>query len=137
VKALPILNGFVLPGSQAAIVIAMASLLLPYMILTLLSVLDSIEPELELAAQDLSYSPFAAFMRVTLPLIASGRAAVCLVVFIFSISIFATFELSSRGRSNLVSTAIYRAVVSVDMPRVVLFASVLMAMSLVLTLIYD
>ena len=89
-KPLPLLY------NQAGVVIGMSYVLLPYMVLTVYSVMQGIDPGLVRAAHSLGASRLQAFRRVFLPLSLPGIAGGTLLVFILSLGFFIT----PHGRSG-------------------------------------
>jgi len=77
-------------GSEAAVVIALAHIYVPFMILTLSGVIARIDTRLEEAARGLGASSAAAFLQVTLPLSMPGILAGSLLVFALAISAYVT-----------------------------------------------
>jgi putative spermidine/putrescine transport system permease protein len=77
-------------GSEAAVVIALCHIYVPFMILTLTGVIARIDPRLEEAARGLGATKVGAFLQVTLPLSAPGIVAGCLLVFALAISAYVT-----------------------------------------------
>ena len=77
-------------GSEAAVIVALAHICLPFMILTLTGVLGRQDTRLEDAARGLGASRFSVFVEITLPLSAPGIMAGCLLVFALSISAYVT-----------------------------------------------
>ncbi len=77
-------------GSEAAVIVALAHIYVPFMILTLSGVLGRIDVRLEEAARGMGAGRLRAFAEVTLPLSAPGILAGCLLVFALSISAYVT-----------------------------------------------
>jgi putative spermidine/putrescine transport system permease protein len=77
-------------GSEAAVVVALCHIYVPFMILTLTGVIARIDPKLEEAARGLGASRTKAFLEVTLPLSAPGILAGSLLVFALAISAYVT-----------------------------------------------
>ncbi len=77
-------------GSEAAVVVALAHIYVPFMILTLSGVIGRIDLRLEEAARGLGAGRLRAFCAVTLPLSGPGILAGCLLVFALSISAYVT-----------------------------------------------
>jgi putative spermidine/putrescine transport system permease protein len=123
--------------TRLGVIIALAGILIPYMVLTLIAVLEGVDRQLEQAAQDLGCNAVTAFFRVTLPLTVNGIVGGSLLIFVLAISNFATASLVGGGRVNLVSTAIYRSIVSLDLPAATVLSSFLMVISMAITLIYS
>lgn len=90
-----------------ALIVAMASALLPYMALSIDSVLQSLPQNLEEAAMDLGASPYAAFRYVTLPLILPGIVTGFVVSFILSMDAYATPLLIGGNAVRMMSPMIY------------------------------
>lgn len=83
-EPIPLVNTFL------AVTLALSHALLPLLILTLFTVLQRIDPEIERAAVSLGAHPFIAFMRVTFPLTRPGLIGGGLLVFSIAISAFTT-----------------------------------------------
>jgi putative spermidine/putrescine transport system permease protein len=94
--------------SETSIVIGLAYVLLPFLVLTVSSVLQNMNPSLLEAARDLGASPFVAFLKVTLPLSLPGVIAGSLIVFTLSVSAYVTPSIMSGGRENVMSMLIYQ-----------------------------
>lgn len=77
-------------GTEAAVVVALAHIYVPFMILTLTGVIARIDPRLEEAARGLGAGRVGAFLQVTLPLSAPGILAGSLLVFALAISAYVT-----------------------------------------------
>ena len=80
---------------------------LPLMVLSLLAVLDRIDPALADAATTLGATPLAVLHRVTGPLSRPGIAAGAVLVFTFTLSAFVTPALLGGNRVTTISTLIY------------------------------
>ena len=93
--------------TSAALIVAMGSALLPYMALSIDSVLQSVPQNLEEAAMDLGAPPFAAFRHVTLPLILPGIVTGFVVSFILSMDAYATPLLVGGSAVRMMSPMIY------------------------------
>lgn len=93
--------------TPAALIVAMGSALLPYMALSIDSVLQSVPPNLEEAAMDLGAPPHAAFWHVTLPLILPGVVTGFVVSFILSMDAYATPLLIGGSAVRMMSPMIY------------------------------
>ncbi|MVA23871.1 ABC transporter permease [Agrobacterium vitis] len=77
-------------GTNTAVIFALSYYLLPYMILSIYSVMNGIDRNLLLAAQNLGASPSAAFRHVFLPLTRPGVLAGCYMVFMLGIGMYIT-----------------------------------------------
>ena len=76
--------------NRTGVVIAMVHILLPFMILPLYSVMQSVPPTYLRAAVSLGSPPLAAFFRVYVPQTYAGIGAGALLVFILSIGYYVT-----------------------------------------------
>lgn len=117
--------------NPAGVVIGMTYVLLPYMVLTLASVMRGIDPSLVRAAHSLGASRFQSFGRVFLPLSAPGVGGGMLLVFILSLGFFITPALMGGPSDVMIAMLIER---EVEFTLNWSFASTLAVMLLVLTL---
>jgi putative spermidine/putrescine transport system permease protein len=131
------LGGIRFQDTQLGVVIAEAGLLMPYMIITLLGVIEGIDTDLELAAQDLGASTFETFRLVTLPLSLAGVLGGSLLVFVLSASSFATPNLIGGTRVHVVATEIYGAISIPDFQYASSMAVILLVGTLLLTYVYS
>jgi ABC-type spermidine/putrescine transport system permease subunit I len=99
--------------NQIGVLIGMVHILLPYMILLLSSVMEGINKNLILAANNLGAGPIRAFLRIYLPLSLPGIASGSLLVFIMGIGYYITPAL--LGGENQIMIA---QVISVQMGQV-------------------
>jgi len=118
--------------NQAGVVVGMTYVLLPFMVLTLASVMRGIDPSLVRAAHSLGASRWQAFRRVFLPLSAPGIAGGTLLVFILSLGFFITPALMGGPSDVMIAMLIER---EVEFTLNWSFASTLAVILLVLTLI--
>lgn len=72
----------------ASVVVGLVYVCLPYIVLTLVSVLDSIDPAIEEAAKDLGAGKLRTFVEVTLPLSMPGIITGAMFSFIWTMSSF-------------------------------------------------
>jgi ABC-type spermidine/putrescine transport system permease subunit I len=100
-------SSFQLAYTISGVVLALVQVLLPFMLLSLYGLIRAIDPELELAAQNIGAGPVRAVLFVTLPLAARGILSAALLVFALSISAFATPSLVGGARVQLMATTIY------------------------------
>jgi len=68
--------------TEGAVIVGLVYCYLPFMIFPLYIAIERIDRSLIEAALDLGYTPFRAFMKVTLPLTRPGIIAGCMLVFI-------------------------------------------------------
>jgi putative spermidine/putrescine transport system permease protein len=79
--------------NEFSVHVGMIHILLPYMILTIYSVMRGIDRSLLRAAQSLGATPWTAFRKIFLPLSLPGVFAGCVLVFILSLGFYITPEL--------------------------------------------
>ena len=89
------------------VTIALAQVLLPFMVLSLVSAMANIDPAIEEAATTLGSAPMRRFFRVTLPMLVPGILAGSLLVFAIAISSFVTPALMGGPRAEVMATLIY------------------------------
>ncbi len=118
--------------NQAGVIVGMTYVLLPFMVLTLASVMRGIDPSLVRAAHSLGASRWQAFRRVFLPLSAPGIAGGTLLVFILSLGFFITPALMGGPSDVMIAMLIER---EVEFTLNWSFASTLAVVLLALTLI--
>jgi len=100
-------------GNFTGVVIGLVHTLLPFMILSVMTVIHRIDLELEEAAINLGASPLVMFWRVLLPLSRPGLLAGYLLVFTLAISAFTTPAMMGGRRVLLMSTYIEQQIRSV------------------------
>lgn len=98
--------------SVGAIVVGLAHSLLPFGVLTILSAINGINPNLERAALSLGANRTWTFLRVTLPLSAGGVAGGFLLSFSLAISAYATPTILGGPATETMATLIYKFMVS-------------------------
>ena len=118
--------------NQGGVLIGMSYVLLPYMVLTVYSVMRSIDPRLVRAAHSLGASRLQAFRRVFLPLSLPGIAGGTLLVFILSLGFFITPALMGGPGDMMIAMLIER---EVEITLNWSFASALAVILLALTLV--
>ncbi|MEW6037751.1 MAG: spermidine/putrescine ABC transporter permease PotB [Pseudomonadota bacterium] len=88
--------------TQAAEIIGLVYVLLPFMVLPLYGSLEKLDPRLLEAAQDLGAGPFRRFRRVVLPLTLPGIVAGCLLVFLPALGLFYVGDVLGGSRHLLI-----------------------------------
>jgi putative spermidine/putrescine transport system permease protein len=101
-RPIPMLYG------QFSIILGLVYIMLPFMVLTVASVLQNIDRSLEDAARDLGCSSWSAFWTVTFPLSLPGVIAGSLIVFTLSVSAYVTPSILSGGRQIVMSMLIFQ-----------------------------
>lgn len=118
--------------NRAGVLIGMTYALLPYMVLTLFSVMRGIDRRLLQAAHNLGASNWQAFLRVFLPLSFPGIAGGSLLVFILALGYFITPRLMGGDRDQMVAMVIEN---QVELALNWNFAAALAVLLLLITLI--
>ena len=90
-----------------AVVLGIIAVVLPYMILTISAVIESIPRDLEDAASNLGASAMRTFWRVILPLSAPGVAAGSILVFVLCMNTYATAVLLGGPRFKMMAPAVF------------------------------
>ncbi|MGJ5066135.1 ABC transporter permease [Bradyrhizobium oligotrophicum] len=90
-----------------AVIVGIIAVVLPYMILTLSAVIESIPRDLEYAAANLGASGARVFWRVILPLSGPGVAAGSILVFVLCMNTYATAVLLGGPRFKMMAPAVY------------------------------
>ena len=116
--------------NRPGVLIAMTYALLPYMVLTLYSVMRGIDRNLLQAAHNLGASDWQAFRRVFFPLSLPGVVGGALLVFILSLGYFITPRLIGGDREQMIAMVIdFQVEIAFDWQ----FASALAMLLLVIT----
>lgn len=92
------------------VLVAMVHILLPYMVLTVLSVLLRLDRQLLLAAESLGAPPQAVFRHVLWPLTSPGVAGGCVLVFIFALAFYVTPALLGGRKEVMLAMLIQQQV---------------------------
>lgn len=93
-----------------AVLIGVVHLLLPYMILSITSVIQSIDENIEYAAHSLGAGPVRTFLKVTLPLSSPGIISGCILVFTLSMTSYVTPKLLGGVKFRMMSTMVNQEV---------------------------
>ena len=122
--------------TPTAVVIALISVLLPYAIITLQSVMDSIPTTLEEASRALGYSPFHSFMRIVFPLAMPGIIAAGAICFALAMNAYATPVLIGGPTMKMMGPVVYEQIAKLsNWPFGSALACLLMLTTLVLTIL--
>jgi putative spermidine/putrescine transport system permease protein len=123
--------------TDAAIVIGLVHLTLPFMVLSILAALERIDATLPEAAATLGASPARVLWNVTLPLARPGFAAGTTIVFCLSLSAYVTPSVLGPSGPNFITTLIYSEFVTqLRWPVGAALASILLVISLAVVLLY-
>lgn len=93
--------------TPTAVVIGTTAVVMPYLILTLQSVLEGMDLSVEEAARNLGANAFTTFRRVVLPIAAPGVAAGTMLVFILCMNAYATPVLLGGSGLTMMAPALY------------------------------
>ena len=96
--------------TETAVMIGMAQLLLPYMILAITGVIQSIDKNVENAARSLGANPVQTFVKVTFRLSAPGVISGCILVFTMSMTSYITPQLLGGAQYLTMTTLIYNQI---------------------------
>jgi len=119
--------------TPSAVVVALMTILLPYMVISIANTLAGLDRRYLEAAQALGASPVRTFLHVTLPLSAPGIASGTLLVFLLTLSAYVTITLVGGPRSKLLVSMIYDSVTAFQWPRAAALAFVLLVLALAFT----
>lgn len=122
--------------TPTAVVVALVSVLLPFAIITLQSVMDAIPVSLEEAAQSLGYSPLRTVVAVVLPLSMPGTVAAAAICFALAMNAYATPVLIGGPKMQMMGPLVYEQIAkSSNWPLGSTLACVLMFTTIVLTIV--
>lgn len=120
--------------TPTAVIIGLTSVLLPFMIITLQSVIEGIDPSMEEASLNLGAGPITTFAKVVVPLATPGIVAGTVLCFILSMNAYATPVLIGGPKFRMMAPTIYDQVTqSANWPFGSALAFLLMAATLLLT----
>ncbi len=97
-------------NTEAAVIIGMIHLLIPYMILSIVGVLQSIDPNVEYAAYSLGASPAQVFRKVIFPLSLPGVISGCILVFTMSMTSYVTPKLLGGTKFRMMATMVVQEI---------------------------
>jgi putative spermidine/putrescine transport system permease protein len=100
--------------TPGAVVVALAQIELPLMVLPIITVLATIDPNLRQASQSLGAGSWRTFLLVIVPLSAPGILAGCLLVFASSVSAFVTQTLVGGGQQMFMPFYIYQQAIQAN-----------------------
>ena len=101
-KPIDILN------DQVMVYIGLVHVLVPFMVLSITAVLQTVDVRLEESARILGATGWQAFRRITLPLSLDGVATGCILVFVLTNGSFLTMLLLGGGKVTTLSLLIYQ-----------------------------
>jgi putative spermidine/putrescine transport system permease protein len=119
-----------------AVIVGIIAVVLPYMILTLASVIESIPRNIEEAAANLGARPGTVFRRVVLPLALPGVAAGSILVFVLCMNTYATAILLGGPKFKMMAPAVYDQFIRANnWPFGATLAFILLAITMIFTVI--
>ncbi|MFV0513700.1 MAG: ABC transporter permease [Jhaorihella sp.] len=128
----------VMINNQFGTIVAMTHILLPFMILPLYSVMQTIPPSYLRAAKSLGATNWTAFWRVYFPQSVPGIGAGSILVFILSIGYYITPEIVGGRTGTFISNRIaYHISSSLNWGLAAALGSILLAVVLILYWAYD
>jgi putative spermidine/putrescine transport system permease protein len=124
--------------NRAAVLVVLVQQFLPFMILSVMSVVAQIDPVLEQAAANLRANRFRTFRKVVLPLAMPGILVGLTLVFILTASAFITPRLIGGARVQMVGSLIFEQVlVILNWPFGAAMSFILLVITLALTVIVN
>lgn len=120
--------------SSSAVIIGLTSVLMPFMVVTLNSVMHNIDLSLEEASLNLGASRLMTFRRIVFPLLKPGIFAGCVLCFILSMNAYATPVLLGGPKFNMMAPMIYQQIsAALNWPFGAALAFMLIALTALLT----
>lgn len=124
--------------NRFAVLVVIVQQFLPFMILSIMSVVSQINPVLEQASANLRANRFTTFRRVVIPLAMPGILAGFTLVFVLSASAFITPRMVGGARVQMLGSLIYEQVTSLlAWPFGSAMAFVLLAITLSVTVLIN
>ena len=124
--------------TNAAVVIALVHVMLPFMVIPVWTSLQKLDPGVQNAALSLKASPFTTLRRIVLPQVMPGILSGSLIVFGLAASSFAIPGLLGGRRLKMVATIVYDEYLSeLNWPLGAAVALVLLVANLVVMLSYN
>lgn len=93
--------------TETGTIIALAHVMMPFMVLAVSASLQRLNPQIEHAAASLGAKPFTIYFRIILPQIMPGLLSGAIIVFAMAASSFATPAIIGGRRLKVASTLIY------------------------------
>ena len=93
--------------TETGMVVALAHVLMPFMVLSVWAALQRLDPQVENAALSLGAGPFTVLRRVVLPQVMPGVLSGAIIVFALAASAFATPAIIGGRRLKVASTLAY------------------------------
>jgi putative spermidine/putrescine transport system permease protein len=123
--------------TATTVTVAITSVVLPLMVLTLQASLESVDPNTERAALDLGARPLRVFRQIVLPQIVPGIAAGTSLVFVLCINAYATPRLVGGTQVPMLAPVVYDTISSDNnWPFGASMAALMLVVSLAVVLLY-
>ncbi|MEN9775224.1 MAG: putative spermidine/putrescine transport system, permease protein PotB [Pseudomonadota bacterium] len=100
-----------LMNNSLGVTIALVHVFLPFMILPLIGAIQSIDPNLALAARSLGARPFTVFRKIWLPLSWPGIQAGCILVFVLTLSAYVTPVMLGGAQVKTMAVLVVQALI--------------------------
>ncbi|MFC4557870.1 ABC transporter permease [Virgibacillus kekensis] len=124
-------------GTPGAVIIAISNVVLPYMIISIQSVIERINPSLEEGAIDLGASRWMMMRTVIFPLAMPGIMAGTLFVFILSMNAYTTPLIIGGTKVQMMAPALYSEITEVsNWPMGAAMAVILIVLTLIASVFY-
>lgn len=124
--------------NETAVLIGMVQVAVPFVVMSIYGVLQSIPRQLEQAAMTVGATPVAAFRRVTLPMSVPGIMAGSVLAFGINVESFVVPVLLGGGRVRFMSVAAYEtATVSNNLPFAATIGIILLIVTMLMLAAYQ
>jgi len=124
-------------NSEGTVIVGIIAVNLPYVVLSLQSVIEGINRSVEEAAYSLGASPMTMLRRVLIPLAMPGIAAGAVLTFILAMNAYATPVLLGGPGFNMMGPLVYGQFQLNNWPAAAAVAFILMFTTLILTIIVN
>ncbi|MBR4870159.1 MAG: ABC transporter permease subunit [Oscillospiraceae bacterium] len=125
-------------GTEIGIIIGLVQVFTPYMVLSIKTILENTNVNLQEAARDMGCSKFQAWRKVILPLSMPGVVTGCLLVFLMCFSSYVTPKLMGGGLVMTMSMYIYQQAINLlDWPFAAAAAIILLVITFTVTTVYN
>lgn len=130
-RSLGVIDGpLLLLNSFEAVAFGLMTILLPYMVVSIVNALNAIDRQYSEAAQSLKASPLRIFIHVIWPLSSPGVASGMLLVFLLTLSAYVTITLLGGPRMKLLVSLVFDSVAAFRWPLAAALSFVLLALAL-------
>lgn len=117
--------------NRGAVLVVLVQQFLPFMILSIMSVVSQIDPTLEQASESLRAGRLRTYRKVILPMAMPGIVSGCTLVFVLTISAFITPKLLGGAGTQMLGAVIYDQVMTAfNWPKAAAMAFVLLIVGL-------